>query len=625
MRRNLRMVLASVLVICIVASSSSVLGRPVNGKAQTKTAATLTYQVTKTSESWTMQDGVKLPVSVFSPVALTTGEVFPVVIFTHGWMLDKSMFESDAIRYASRGYVGVTYTVRGWGGAEGEIGCVGPDCEMKDLSRIITLVSQDARFPVLKDSRGPVVGVTGYSLGGLTSYLIAPRLNPRPGDPGDPRVRAVVPMHGATDLLFSLVPNGAGKAFWALMLLGGSYFGNLSAVAVNLLRVLSDTSMSPFEKILTALNTLMSLTVPINHVSNEMMRVLGIFMQRRMSDMDQLKSFLDVRSTRWWCDQERDGTVEHPITVPTLMTTSWNDDLFCPNEALLAFNTMVAAPKRIIVSSGGHAGGYEMPFPGVQPQPDPEKDLIERETAEWFDHFLKGIENGVEREPAVSYYREWDPANYGTTSGWPLAGTRDVTYYPGAGSAFREGSLATSPAADSPADTLVNFGFSGSISLPYFNDMPKMVGLNQTMDMPEKIDLVNMPFQRYSYVTKPFDSDLLIDGTPRLAFTYQCSSEFAQLIPRLYEVSPDGRQTLISRGWYEGHNEKTWTRLNSGDRPFEMMSCCQKLKAGSRLKLEIQTSDLLQSWPVWGFSFINLFHDGPNATRLILPVAAGTP
>jgi ABC-2 type transport system ATP-binding protein len=621
MRRDVQTVLASVLVLLILASSGAALGRPVSGNPRKNPAAPLTYQVTRNNESWTMPDGVSLPVSIFSPVAQRAGEVFPVVVFTHGWMLDKSMFESDAIRYASRGYVAVTYTVRGWGGTNGTIDVVGPDCEMKDLSRIITLVSQDARFPVLKDSRGPVVGATGYSLGGLTSYLIAPRLNPRPGDPGDPRVRAVVPMHGATDLLFSLVPNGAGKAFWALMLLGGSYFGNFSAAAVNIMKVLADTSTGPFEKILTAFSTLMSLTVPINHVSDEMMRVLGIFVQRRMADMDQLKSFLDLRSTRWWSDQERDGTVEHPIIVPTLMTTSWNDDLFCPNEALTAFNSMVAAPKRIIVSSGGHAGGYHMQFPGIQPQPDPEQELIEKESAAWFDHFLKGIDNGVERGPAVSYYRGWDAANYGTSSAWPPAGTGDVTYYPGAGTGFREGSLSTSPAAaGSPADILANFGFSGSISLPYFNDMPKMAGVNQSMDIPEKMDLINMPFQRYSYLTRPFDTDLFIEGTPRLAYSYQCSSQFTQLIPRLYEVAPDGKQTLISRGWYEGYSEKTWTRLDNA-RPFEMMTCCHRLKAGSRLKLEVQTSDLLQSWPVWGFSFIDLFHDGPNATRLILPIA----
>ncbi len=621
MRRCIRTVVGLILVILLVLPACGALARPVKKKKPPvrKTAVASTYEVKVTTEKWAMPDGVKLPVSVFSPVPSTPGEKFPVVVFTHGWMLNKVMFESQALKYAKRGYVGVTYTVRGWGGAEGDIGCVGPDCEMKDLSSIITLVSEDPRFPVLKDARGPVVGSTGYSLGGLTSYLIAPRKNPRPGDPGDPRVRAVVPMHGATDLQYSLMPNGVGKAFWVLMLVAGSYFGNLSATATNLMLILADTSTSGFEKLLSALNVLSILSTPINRVSSEFARIVGIALQRRVAEMGQLKSFLDPRSTKWWCDEERDGAVEHPITVPTLMTTSWNDDLFNPNEALWAFNTMIDAPKRIIVTSGGHAGGYRMQFPGIQPEPDPELEYVEKESEEWFDHFLKGIDNGVERDPAVSYCRLWDRSSYGTSSVWPPAGTSDVTLYPGGSTGFREGSLSTAPAAGSPPDILVNWGFSGSISLPYFNDMPKMAGVNQELNMPEKVDLVNMPFQRYSYLTAPYDRDLLIQGTPRLSYSYQCSSQFAQLIPRLYEVAPDGSQTLISRGWYEGYGEMTGTRLDGSG--FEMMTCCYKLRAGSRLKLEIQTSDLLQSWPVWGLSFVNIFHDGPGATRLVLPVA----
>jgi predicted acyl esterase len=140
------------------------------------------------------------------------------------------------------------------------------------------------------------------------------------------------------------------------------------------------------------------------------------------------------------------------------------------------------------------------------------------------------------------------------------------------------------------------------------------------VNIPEKIDLLPMPMQHYSYVTDPIEKELFINGTPRLAVDYKSSNTFTQLIPRLYEVSSHGKQTLISRGWYEGNSLGIWNGPGCG-KPIELVSCAYKVKAGSRLKLEIRTSDMVETWPLWEFSTIKLFHDGPDATRLVLPVA----
>jgi len=613
MGRHIQKVLAIALIFVFLTSSGAALG----GKSSGQTS----YKVKETKKKWSMSDGIKLPVSIYTPVTKDTRKRFPLIVFVHAWMCDKSMFDVTAVKYASRGYVTVTYTVRGWLGAGGSISSIAPEHEMKDLSRVITLASRGTRFPVLRDRKGPVVGVTGYSMGGLHTYLIAPRKNPRTGDPGDPRVRAVVPMHGGVDLLTSLYPNGAIKWFWVAMLLGGSYFGNISGAAMNVLNVLANQALSPLEKLAAVINALKYLfDKPMNTIDHDMSELYNIATQRRIAEVDWAMMYFKKRSARWWCDEEMDGAVEHPITVPILMTTSWNDDLFTPNEAIGVLNSMVAAPKRIIITSGGHAGGYSMPIPGFTPQPNAEKDLVDRETAEWFDHFLKGVRNGVEKEPAVSYYRSWDPQNFGTSDCWPLAGTSDSTYYLGGNTEFREGALNGSVATAGQPDLLVNTGFSGSISLPYFNDFPKMMGLDLTVNIPEKIDLLSMPMQHYSYVTDPIEKGLFINGTPRLAVSYENSNKFTQLIPRLYEVAPDGRQTLISRGWYEGNSLGIWTGPGSGNK-IEMVACAYKVKAGSRLKLEIRTSDMVETWPLWEFSLIKIFHDGPDSSRLILPVA----
>jgi putative CocE/NonD family hydrolase len=612
MGRQIRRVLAIVLIFFFLTSSGAALSAGSSGQT--------TYKVRETKTSWTMSDGIKLPVSIYTPVTNNSGMRFPVIVFVHGWMCDKSMLDVKAREFAGRGYVTVTYTVRGWLGAGGTINAIDPDHEMKDLSTIITLVSRGTQFHVLKDSKGPVVGVTGYSMGGLHSYLIAHRKNPRQGDPGDRRVRAVVPMHGGVDLLTSLYPNGVIKWFWAAMLLGGSSFGNISGALMSVMNVLADKALSPLQKLAAVTNTFRCLLEkPLNSADPILNDIYNVATQRRIAAVDWAMMYFKKRSARWWCDEEMDGVVEHPFDVPILMTTSWNDDLFTPNEAIGVLNTMVAAPKRIIITSGGHAGGYSMPLPGVSSEPNAETALIDRETERWFDRFLKGTRNGVENGPRVTYYRSWDPENMGTSSCWPPAGTVDKTYYPGSGTEFRTAVLGGSAATSSRPDLLINTGFSGSISLPYFNDIPRTMGLNLTVDIPEKIDLLPMPMQHYSYITKPTDKALFINGAPRLAVDYKSTSTFTQLIPRLYEVSPNGKQTLISRGWYEGNRMGIWNGPGNGNM-IEMVSCCHKVPAGSRLKLEIRTSDMLESWPMWDFSIIRLFHDGGDSTRLMLPV-----
>ncbi|NLI01447.1 MAG: CocE/NonD family hydrolase [Chthonomonadales bacterium] len=57
----------------------------------------------------------------------------------------------------------------------------------------------------------------------------------------------------------------------------------------------------------------------------------------------------------------------------------------------------------------------------------------------WFDHHLKGVNNGVDQDPAVTYYTMGDasdpkaPGNeWRTSTTWPPAGTRPKAYYFGA-------------------------------------------------------------------------------------------------------------------------------------------------------------------------------------------------
>jgi uncharacterized protein len=78
------------------------------------------------------------------------------------------------------------------------------------------------------------------------------------------------------------------------------------------------------------------------------------------------------------------------------------------------------------------------------------RNPIDQLQLRWFDHWLKGVDNGVERDSAVRVFvmgaNKWRMAN-----SWPIPGTRFTTYYlqsrKGANSSAGDGWLSTSAAA----------------------------------------------------------------------------------------------------------------------------------------------------------------------------------
>ncbi|MEW6553989.1 MAG: CocE/NonD family hydrolase [Actinomycetota bacterium] len=582
------------------------------------------HEVAKITEDWTMWDGITLPVSVYYPEDADPGEVFPAILVVHGWTMDKSMAEWAAEYYAAKGYVGVAFTARGWFGAGGEVGCMDPEHEMKDVSHIISLLEGDGRFPLLTDDKGAVAGITGASMGGCFSYLMAPRKDPRPGDPGDERIRAVVPMHGSFDLQFSLYPNDVLKLFWVSGLLGMTYMGELSGFMMNMLAISMDQRSDGWQKLQAILAAMWKLIPPVTSLSNDLPYVYGIAMERRVKDEWFARGWLKQRSARYWCDEEYDGVVEHPITAPMLILAGWNDDLFYANEGLMAYE-YTEAPKRIIITNHGHLGCYPGPYP-VEGLGSPESAWVLEQVDKWFDRFLKGIENGVEDEAPVAFYRDHAPGDYGEAGAYPVPGTEQVSYFLGGAGRDGRATLTTSgPTRAFGYNLLLNMGLTGSVSLPYFQDAPQLMG-GEVMDMPRRLKLLEIPFTETDFTSEPLREDVTIMGPPRFEPYYQSSSVFAQLIPWLYEVTPDGEEILISRGFYEGHNYegladagKVW-KLMSPQSPVEMQACYHRFEAGSRIRLVVSTADLVTCWPSWGYSMILLHSRAGAASRVILPV-----
>jgi uncharacterized protein len=306
------------------------------------------------------------------------------------------------------------------------------------------------------------------------------------------------------------------------------------------------------------------------------------------------------------------------VTAPMLILGGWNDDIFYANEGLRALTSYMDAdtPARMIVTNHGHIGGMDgdflFPMPG-----NPEYEWVKGQIRMWFDHYLKGEDNGAGEAPRLVYYR--GPGDYGEADRYPLAGTKAKSLYLDSTRTGGKLSNRAPRSAAAPPDLLVNFGMTGSISIPYFHDVTEMMG-GEALDIPTRLKLLTLPLTERSYISDPLPRDFTILGAPLFEVHYMSSAPFTQLIPWIYEVAPDGTEELVGRGYYEGYNPSTWTMCSTAAEPVEMQAIYHRFAKGSRIKLEISTADLLMTWPHFGLAFIQLFRRQGAASRLILPV-----
>jgi predicted acyl esterase len=79
------------------------------------------------------------------------------------------------------------------------------------------------------------------------------------------------------------------------------------------------------------------------------------------------------------------------LSVPTFMIHGRQDFLFDLDQALRPFEAL-KGPKRVYFGHLGHAPSKNTPE---------EQPYYRAEAKEWFDHFLKGVDNGIERRPRI--------------------------------------------------------------------------------------------------------------------------------------------------------------------------------------------------------------------------------
>ncbi|MDT9698151.1 CocE/NonD family hydrolase [Streptomyces sp. P17] len=351
------------------------------------------------------------------------------------------------------------------------------------------------------------IGMSGVSYGAGISLLAAAR---------DERVRAVAALSGWADLIDSIY-SGRTQHTQAAALLDG-----------------------------TSLVT--------GRQSAELREIFDAFRYSDLSKEDAMIAWGKKRSVTTYLDQLNDNA------PAVLLANAWGDSVFPPNQ-YADFYEKLTGPKRLQFRPGDHATAELTGLLGLP-------NDVWTDTERWFDRYLKGEDNGIDRERPVQL-KSRSTGGYESYPDWKSVGATS-----------RKIALAGS----TTIRTNVNSGADGGLVL--------LTGLlDQIAKLPPLASIPLLP-RRWAAVwqSEKYATTQQVRGTARLHTTVTPTEESGTLVAYLYDVGPLGLGKLVSNAPYTFHGR-------TPGKPFgvdlELFSTAYDVPAGHRLALVVDTVDPL--------------------------------
>jgi putative CocE/NonD family hydrolase len=280
-------------------------------------------------------------------------------------------------------------------------------------------------------------------------------------------------------------------------------------------------------------------------------------------------------------------TEKHAHTiVPNLDITGWYDHCSATIGHFAGLRKNGASPEaraqtRLLIGPWNHMAAGRRKQGAFDFGPAAELDITGL-LLRWFDRWLRGTDNGVDREPPVRYFvlgsNEWKSAD-----DWPPAGAVGRTLFLRAGKTLD----GLPPAGSEPAD-------------PYTTDpndpVPSLCESNY-FTLPADRRRLDHRTDILRYVSEPLERDLEIAGYPEVVLHAASTAPDTDFFARLADDDPCGAALEICYGMTRARHRNgldTETPLTPGE-PSEIRiqlgpTAC-RFKKGHRIRLEITGGD----------------------------------
>lgn len=164
----------------------------------------------------------------------------------------------------------------------------------------------------------------------------------------------------------------------------------------------------------------------------------------------------------------------------------------------------------------------------------------------WYDYWLKGIDNGIMREPPIRYgtFNAHPDSVWRSAWAWPLPGERRTRYYFGGGptgtvASRNDGRLSVRPDVPGADSQLVDLTATSGKATRWTN------GYGGPMGYP---DMRTNDAKGWTYTTEPLDRRLEVTGHPVVRFWVTADTTDADFFVYLEEVAPNGESRFVTDG-----------------------------------------------------------------------------
>ncbi len=495
-----------------------------------------------------VSDGTRIALTVYMPEG---DGPFPTVVESLPYRKDDDCTARDYSTYAylaSRGIAGVRIDVRGTGASTGVIENEYLLIEQQDNIEVFEWI-------VAQPWSNGNIGMWGISWGGFSSLQTA-MLRP-------PQLKAIVAMHATHDR-FSCDVHYVGGSLQA-------------AEQVDWPPSMITTNALPPDPDIVGDGWMDQWLVRLDNTPQW--------------PIDWLKH--QHRNEFW---RHGSPSVDYPsIECPTLLIGGWLDGYI---DGMVALTENLKCPTRTVIGPWGH-------YRPATGEPGPTYDHFDL-IARWFEHHLRGDDNGVMEMPAVTAFirtgTPYDPDGGSVDGYWRAEDT-----WPPSDSQMREIGL----------DSLIH-GVTDW-------EGPQWVGAHapawDRSGIPSS-DGNEDDRHCMTFETAPMTEAVEILGSPLLELDVTTNRPYGMVAARLLVVSPDGSSHLITRG------NRNLAFPHSFDGPvapvpgqptsvtFPLMATSAVIPLGSRIRLSLSGADFPVVWPPSGTFRLTV---NPANSRLVLP------
>jgi putative CocE/NonD family hydrolase len=308
----------------------------------------------------------------------------------------------------------------------------------------------------------------------------------------------------------------------------------------------------------------------------------------------------------WWDQVKARGQFDQ-ITVPFFSVGNWTSFHFRGNVE--AFERAASRDKLFRVHIGGRLTEFY-------------SDEGKTEQLRFYDHWLKGVDTGMMKEPPVRICVRSSPreCRWRFEDEFPLKRTKYTRYY-----LTSEPSGGRVPTSTNDK-TLAVAAPAEERGLTY--DAGPLSAARGTRGEPGA-----------SFVSEPLADDTEITGHVNLVMWIGSETDDADVIARLRKVNPDGSVEEVSDGVLKVSHRKLDSKLSRMDRPFHAHDVEQKLKRGevvpieveirttsmifqkgTRIRVDVLPHDNEQYFAVYHLGSNTVYTGGSRASYILLPV-----